>query len=105
MPDNRIAQYLAAKRANIERISVQDAYAAAQQNDGTTLIDTRPSSFRASEGAIPGAIVIERNVLEWRLDPTSPDCITEVSSRSVVICASSSCSGSSNEFPTCNSVQ
>lgn len=105
MPDSRIAQYLAAKRAKIERISVHDAYTAAQQNDGTTLIDTRPSSYRATEGAIPGAIVIERNVLEWRLDPTSPDCIQEVSSRSMVTCSNSFCSGSSNEFPTCDIVQ
>lgn len=35
------------------------------------LIDIRPAHQRHEEGAIPGALVIERNVLEWRLDPAS----------------------------------
>lgn len=40
---------------------------------GALLVDTRPAAQRAEFGEIPGAIVIERNVLEWRMDPTSPD--------------------------------
>jgi rhodanese-related sulfurtransferase len=39
---------------------------------GGLLIDTRPAAQRAEFGEVPGAVVIERNVLEWRLDPTSP---------------------------------
>lgn len=35
------------------------------------LVDTRPESQRAIEGSIAGALVVERNVLEWRLDPAS----------------------------------
>jgi rhodanese-related sulfurtransferase len=35
------------------------------------LVDIRPSEQRAAEGEVPGALIIERNVLEWRLDPTS----------------------------------
>jgi rhodanese-related sulfurtransferase len=39
---------------------------------GALLIDTRPAAQRAGSGEVPGAILIERNVLEWRLDPTCP---------------------------------
>jgi len=39
---------------------------------GGLLVDIRPAAQRAEFGEIPGALVIERNVLEWRLDPTSP---------------------------------
>jgi rhodanese-related sulfurtransferase len=35
------------------------------------LVDIRPEIYRATEGAIPGALVLERNDLEWRLDPAS----------------------------------
>jgi rhodanese-related sulfurtransferase len=38
---------------------------------GGLLVDIRPAAQRAEEGEIPGAIIIERNVLEWRLDPRS----------------------------------
>ena len=39
--------------------------------DGALLVDIRPQAQRAAEGEVPGALVIERNVLEWRLDPAS----------------------------------
>jgi len=39
---------------------------------GALLVDTRPLEQRRRDGEIPGALVIDRNVLEWRLDPTSP---------------------------------
>jgi rhodanese-related sulfurtransferase len=35
------------------------------------LVDIRPAAQRASEGSIPGALIVERNVLEWRFDPRS----------------------------------
>ena len=38
---------------------------------GALLVDIRPQAQRAREGEVPGALVIERNVLEWRCDPTS----------------------------------
>lgn len=38
---------------------------------GAILVDIRPQAQRQREGTIPGALVIERNVLEWRLDPSS----------------------------------
>ncbi len=40
--------------------------------DGGLVIDTRPAELRRRDGELPGAIVVERNVLEWRLDPESP---------------------------------
>lgn len=52
------------------RISGVDAPAAAALRDaGALLVDTRPEAQRRRFGEIPGAIAIERNVLEWRLDP------------------------------------
>ena len=42
-------------------------------NDGALLIDIRPVEQRRRDGAIPGAQVVSRNVLEWRLDPTCED--------------------------------
>jgi rhodanese-related sulfurtransferase len=38
---------------------------------GALLVDIRPQAQRVKEGSLPGALVIERNVLEWRLDPSS----------------------------------
>jgi rhodanese-related sulfurtransferase len=35
------------------------------------LVDIRPAAQRAAEGEIPGALIVERNVLEWRFDPSS----------------------------------
>ncbi|WP_036527312.1 rhodanese-like domain-containing protein [Nocardia sp. CNY236] len=38
---------------------------------GAILVDIRPQAQRGREGTLPGALVIERNALEWRLDPSS----------------------------------
>ena len=46
--------------------------------DGALLVDTRPYEQRSRDGAVPGALVVDRNVLEWRLDPASPDRLPEV---------------------------
>jgi rhodanese-related sulfurtransferase len=64
--------------------------AAAEMAAGALLVDIRPSDQRTRDGEIPGAIVIGRTVLEWRLDPTSPHRITQVTDHDVhviVICA------------------
>ena len=39
---------------------------------GALVVDTRPVEQRDRDGELPGAVVVDRNVLEWRLDPTSP---------------------------------
>lgn len=57
-------------RAGLPRVGPERA---AEANDrGAILVDIRPAGERARDGVIPGAIAIERNVLEWRLDPSSP---------------------------------
>jgi rhodanese-related sulfurtransferase len=66
---------LANARRRLERLSPRDAFAAAQA--GALLVDTRPVLNRSIEGEIPGALVIDRNVLEWRLDPASDACLPQ----------------------------
>ncbi len=56
---------------------------------GALVVDIRPRDDRESEGPMPGAVVVDRNVLEWRLDPTSPDRIPEADDpdrRVVLVC-------------------
>ncbi len=64
-----IDRHLERVRAGISVLTVAEAAAARQA--GALLVDTRPAEQRRQHGEIPGAVVIERNVLEWRLDPTS----------------------------------
>ncbi|GAA1457196.1 rhodanese-like domain-containing protein [Nocardiopsis exhalans] len=73
-----IERVLNSKRARLERLTPAEALSA--QSEGALLVDTRPIVNRAAEGEIPGALVIDRNVLEWRLDPTSPDRVPEADS-------------------------
>ena len=61
---------LRAARAGLRRLTATQAWGAAQAAD-TSLVDIRPAFQRRAGGEIPGAIVIERVHLEWRLDPTS----------------------------------
>ena len=65
-----IEQVLAAARARLRRLSPDEAYGAMVKTEAT-LVDIRPVGQRAIEGSIAGALVVERNVLEWRLDPAS----------------------------------
>jgi rhodanese-related sulfurtransferase len=56
---------------------------------GTLIVDIRPAAQRERDGELPGAVVIDRNVLEWRLDPTSPHRIAEATGRDreiVIVC-------------------
>ncbi|GAA0473217.1 hypothetical protein Ade02nite_86630 [Paractinoplanes deccanensis] len=64
-----ITEILANARARLTRVTPQEAQAALTR--GAVLVDIRPAAQRAEHGEIPGAVVIERNVLEWRLDPRS----------------------------------
>jgi rhodanese-related sulfurtransferase len=65
-----VDEVLAEARSRLKRLDPLEAAAAAA--DGAVLVDTRPASLRAADGEIPGALLVERNVLEWRLDPASP---------------------------------
>jgi len=64
-----IDEILAAARSRLQRLGPAQAREAA--SGGAVLVDIRPQAQRAAEGEIPGALLIERNVLEWRLDPAS----------------------------------
>ena len=65
-----IDQMLSAARARLRRLSPDEAYDAVAKTEAI-LVDIRPESQRAIEGSIAGALVVERNVLEWRFDPAS----------------------------------
>lgn len=64
-----IEEILAGARARLCRLAPRDAFDAVSA--GGVLIDIRPAHLRAEQGEIPGSVVIERNHLEWRLDPAS----------------------------------
>jgi rhodanese-related sulfurtransferase len=64
-----IDDVLADAQARLTRLDPREALAA--QSAGAVLVDIRPQLNRETEGEIPGALVIDRNVLEWRLDPTN----------------------------------
>jgi rhodanese-related sulfurtransferase len=78
------------ERARRRLLRVTPEQAAAELAQGALLVDTRTESQRAVQGEIPGAIVIDRSVLEWRLDPTSPSRIEAAKDhhvRVIVVCA------------------
>lgn len=64
-----IAEMVERARARYRPVGPPEAYEAMQR--GALLIDTRDSDQRRREGSIPGALVIDRTVLEWRVDPDS----------------------------------
>jgi rhodanese-related sulfurtransferase len=81
-----VERLLAAARAGLERVEAADL--AAEIEAGALVVDIRPVEQRARDGDLPGALVIDRNVLEWRLDPTSPHCIPDTAPdrRIVLVC-------------------
>jgi rhodanese-related sulfurtransferase len=64
-----IDELLADARSRIVRVTPQAA--ALRVAAGAVLVDIRPAAQRAREGEVPGALAVERNVLEWRFDPAS----------------------------------
>ncbi|GAT08202.1 sulfurtransferase [Mycolicibacterium novocastrense] len=66
---SRIDRILTDARARLDRLPAADVPAALDR--GAVLVDIRPQAQRAREGEVAEALVIERNVLEWRCDPTS----------------------------------
>ncbi|MEU8262348.1 rhodanese-like domain-containing protein [Micromonospora sp. NPDC048999] len=75
-------------RAGLRRLTPHETVEAVR--GGALLVDTRPEAQRRTQGELPGAIVIERNVLEWRLDPASAWRIPEAlgyDRQIVLVCA------------------
>lgn len=64
-----IDEILADARARLRRLDPGEAADALSR--GAVLVDIRPAAQRAAEGGVPDALVIVRNVLEWRFDPAS----------------------------------
>jgi rhodanese-related sulfurtransferase len=64
-----IDDLLAEARTRIVRVTPHEA--AARVAAGAYLVDIRPAAQRQREGEVPGSLIVERNVLEWRFDPAS----------------------------------
>ena len=81
-----IEEVLSEARARLERVRPEDL--ASERASGALIVDTRPAEQRARDGPLPGALVIDRNVLEWRLDPASADRIAETGNerRIIIVC-------------------
>jgi rhodanese-related sulfurtransferase len=78
------------EQARYKLVRVDAVQAAEELAMGALLVDTRTETQRAQQGEIPGALVIDRNVLEWRLDPTSEARIPQATDhgiRVIVMCA------------------
>jgi rhodanese-related sulfurtransferase len=83
-----IDELLAQARNGLQRLGPTAAFAALA--DGAVLVDIRPLEQRIIEGEVPGAILIARNVLEWRLDPRSEARIPALASpdmKIIVMCS------------------
>ena len=82
-----IDEILADARGRLRRVTPDEAFR--EQAAGAVLIDIRPAAQRALMGEIPGSVIVERNHLEWRLDP---ECearlpwVTGYDHRIIVIC-------------------
>jgi rhodanese-related sulfurtransferase len=64
-----IDEILERARRRLHRLDPAAAQSA--MRDGAILVDTRPQAQRQAQGSVPGALLVERNVLEWRFDPRS----------------------------------
>jgi rhodanese-related sulfurtransferase len=87
-PPVGIDELLERVREGYDRIEARDAYDAARNGDAL-LVDIRYAALRDRDGLIPGALVVERNELEWRLDPQGTHRAPEATGhglRVVVIC-------------------
>jgi rhodanese-related sulfurtransferase len=83
-PDDLVAE----ARSRIRRVEPGDL--AGLVDEGALIVDIRPAAQRAREGELPDALVIERNVLEWRLDPRGDHRMPEVTDYDrpvVVVCS------------------
>lgn len=65
-----IDELLESTRARLDRVPIERL--AAELAEGAVLVDIRPIDLRSRDGEVPGALVIDRNVLLWRLAPSSP---------------------------------
>ena len=85
--ERTIDDVLAEARKRLDRVRPHDLAAAIDA--GALVVDTHSVAQRRRDGELPGAVVVERNVLEWRLDPASPHRLEDAGDyrrRIVVVC-------------------
>lgn len=83
-----ISEMLSTSRLDLDRVVPRDL--ADEVAAGALVVDIRSREERERDGELPGAVAVDRNVLEWRLDPTSPHRLPEVTSadlRVIVVCS------------------
>jgi rhodanese-related sulfurtransferase len=83
-----VADLLERARKRISRVNPEDLDRLL--SEGALVVDIRPAAQRQTEGVLPGAVVVERNVFEWRLDPRSEHRLPEVRDHTqpvVVVCS------------------
>jgi rhodanese-related sulfurtransferase len=85
-PGLTINELLAGARARMTRVPAEAL--ASEQAAGSLVVDIRPVDQRDHDGELPGALVIDRNVLEWRLAPSSPNRIGDLDrmQKVIVVC-------------------
>jgi rhodanese-related sulfurtransferase len=82
-----ISRLLEESRRGLDRVEPVDL--AAVRGAGALVVDIRPVEQRQRDGELPDAVVVDRNVPEWRLDPSSPDRLPiadDPSRRIVLVC-------------------
>nr|WP_326021170.1 rhodanese-like domain-containing protein [Streptomyces endophyticus] len=83
-----IDELLERVRSGLDRVEARAAFDAASRGEAL-LVDIRYAELRERDGLIPGALVVERNELEWRLDPRGSHRAAEATGhdlRVVVVC-------------------
>ena len=83
-----IDEVLEHARRRLHRLDPAAAQSA--MRDGAILVDTRPQAQRQAQGGVPGALLVERNVLEWRFDPRSDARLPEATGydvRLIIMCS------------------
>jgi rhodanese-related sulfurtransferase len=77
------------EKARSRLVRVEPGRLAVEVEQGAIVIDIRPLEQRQRDGELPDAVVVDRNVLEWRLDPTSPNRLplaTDLDVRLILVC-------------------
>jgi rhodanese-related sulfurtransferase len=78
-----VDEHLAAVRVRLPRVTASEAAEAA--HDGALLVDIRYAALRDRDGTVPGAAIVERNELEWRLDPLGTHRLAQVTGHDLAV--------------------
>ena len=78
-----IDELLAQARDQLARVQPEDL--SRLQAEGALVVDIRPIEQRQRDGELDGALIIDRNVLEWRIAPSSPNRVVDIDETQTVI--------------------